>query len=146
MAYNFEAENKLLLNYVPRVAIITGAAQGIGYAIAQQLAKDGIDIAINDLPAKSERIDAVVAEIRALGRRAVSVPADVTDEEQVKQMVEKTVESLGSVDIVSLAPSVVAVCECSEKLVQMIANAGIVDFVSFLDSEQILLFNTKKFP
>lgn len=110
MAYNFEAENKLLLSYTPRVAIITGSTQGIGYAIAQQLAKDGIEIAINDLPAKAERIDAVVAEIRALGRRAVAVPADVTDEEQVKQMVEKTVQALGSVDIVSLAVRSGTVC------------------------------------
>ena len=88
--------------YVPRVAIITGAAQGIGLSIAQQLAKDGIDVAVNDLPAKSAQIDEVVNAIKATGRKAIAVPADVTSEEQVQKMVETTARELGSVDIVRL--------------------------------------------
>lgn len=102
MAEIFEQQTALARAYTPKVAIVTGAAQGIGYAIAQRLAESGIDIAINDIPAKSERIDTVVGEIRALGRRAIGVPGDVSNEEDVKQIVEKTAEELGSVDIVSL--------------------------------------------
>jgi len=102
-------------SYTPRVAIITGSAQGIGLCIAQQLARDGFDIAINDIPAKADQIQQVVEEIRATGRKAVGVPADVTSEEQVQNMVETTARELGSVDV-------------------MIANAGIVVSKSFLET------------
>lgn len=102
MAYNFDPQNELLSSYAPRVAIVTGAARGIGYTIAHQLAEDGIDIAINDIPANAERIDVVVSEIRALGRRAAAIPADVSNEESVKEMIAKTVKELGSVDIVGV--------------------------------------------
>ncbi|KLO05878.1 NAD-binding protein [Schizopora paradoxa] len=86
--------------YVPRVAIITGAAQGIGLSIARQLAKDGIDVAVNDIPAKSAQIDEVVNAIKETGRKAIAIPADVTSEEEVQKMVETTARELGSVDIV----------------------------------------------
>lgn len=86
--------------YFPRVAIVTGAAQGIGLSIAQQLAKDGIDVAVNDIPDKLSQIIEVVDSIRAIGRKAVALPADVSSEEQVKNMVETTARELGSVDIV----------------------------------------------
>lgn len=88
--------------YSPRIAVVTGAAQGIGLSIAQQLARDGIDIAVNDIPAKASQIQQVVEEIRATGRKAIAVPADITSEEQVKNMVETTARELGSVDIVRL--------------------------------------------
>lgn len=86
--------------YLPRVAIVTGAAQGIGYAIAHRLADDGIDIAVNDISAKMEQLDLVVKELIGKGRRALAVPADVSSEEDVRLMVEKTASELGSVDIV----------------------------------------------
>ena len=90
--------------YLPRVAIVTGAAQGIGLAIAHQLAKEGIDIAVNDLPDKLPQINEVVNAIREMGRKAIALPADVTSEEQVKNMVEMTALELGSVDIVRCGP------------------------------------------
>ena len=86
---------------IPRVAIVTGAAQGIGYAIAHRLAKDGLDVALNDIASKAERLGEVVKEIEAKGRKAVAVPGDVSSEEDVKNMVDKTVEKLGGVDCVS---------------------------------------------
>lgn len=86
--------------YAPRVAIITGAAQGIGLSIAQQLAREGIDVALNDIPSKSLQINEAVDAIKATGRKAIAVPADVTSEEQVQAMVETTARELGSVDIV----------------------------------------------
>ena len=59
-----------------KVALVTGAAQGIGKAIALRLAKDGADIALVDL--NQDKLDAAVAEVRALGRRAVTFIADVS--------------------------------------------------------------------
>jgi len=83
-----------------RVAIVTGAAQGIGYAIAIKLAHDGLNIAVNDIASKSEKIDAVVNEIKALGRDSIAVPADVSSETEVKEMIAQTVAALGSLDVV----------------------------------------------
>ena len=101
MAHNFDQQHALEKGYIPRVAIVTGAVQGIGYAIARRLAESGIDIAVNDIPSKNAHIDTVVSELRTLGRRAIGVPGDVSDEEDVKQIIQRTAEELGSVDIVS---------------------------------------------
>ena len=86
----------------PRVAIVTGAAQGIGYAIAHRLARDGLNIAVNDIASKAEKLAEVGRELEATGRRAISVPGDVSVEEDVKQIVQRTVEHLGGVDCVSM--------------------------------------------
>ena len=84
-----------------RVAIVTGAAQGIGLSIALRLADDGLDVAVNDISSKTEVLNDVVKQIEAKGRRALVVPGDVSKEEDVQQMVEKTVEVLGGLDVVS---------------------------------------------
>jgi 3-oxoacyl-[acyl-carrier protein] reductase len=76
-----------------RIAIVTGAARGIGASIALRLAEDGHDIAVLDLDAPS--CAATVAAITALGRRAVAVGANVADEAEVKAAVAKVVEDLG---------------------------------------------------
>jgi len=98
-----------------RIAIVTGAAKGIGYAIACRLADDGLDVAINDIASKTERLKEVVKEIQAKGRKCIAVPGDVSNEDDMKSMVEKTVQELGGVDC-------------------MIANAGICVLAPFLDS------------
>ncbi|KAH8102263.1 hypothetical protein BXZ70DRAFT_890605 [Cristinia sonorae] len=97
----------------PRVALITGAAQGIGEAIALRLAEDSsvIHVAVCDIQAKKAQLDDLVKRIEAKGRKAISVVCDVTVEEQVKNAVEKAAEELGSLDIVIYH--------------QMVANAGI---------------------
>ena len=84
----------------PRVALITGAAQGIGRAIALKLADDGLDVAVNDIAPQLSKLNDVVEEIRAKGRNSVAVVADVSKEDEVKGMIEKTVEILGGVDCV----------------------------------------------
>lgn len=81
-------------------AIITGAAQGIGRAIALRLADDGYDIAANDVPSKQDALNTLVEEIITKGRKAVAIQADVSCEEEVRGMVEQTVEKLGGLDVV----------------------------------------------
>ena len=82
------------------VAIVTGASQGIGYSIAIRLAQDGIDIAVNDIASKAAQIENVVNEIRKIGRKSIALPGDVTKEEEVKGIIETTVNELGGLDIV----------------------------------------------
>ncbi|KAL5526684.1 hypothetical protein ACEPAF_8409 [Sanghuangporus sanghuang] len=102
-------------SFAPRVAVITGAAQGIGYVIAQKLADDGLDVAVNDIAGKQSKLDSVVDELRRKGRRGIAVPGDVSSEADVIYMVERTATELGSVDV-------------------MVANAGIPAIASFLET------------
>jgi sorbitol-6-phosphate 2-dehydrogenase len=89
-----------------RIALVTGAAQGLGAALSLRLAREGCDVVVADL--NGERAAQTAAEIaQQTGRRTLALTTDVTNEEQVRAMVDKTVETFGRLDI-------------------LIANAGIV--------------------
>lgn len=81
-----------------KVAIVTGGGRGIGRAISLELAKNGADVAVNYVSSR-ESADSVAEEIRAMGRKALVIQADVTQFDQVKKMVDKVREELGEVDI-----------------------------------------------
>lgn len=81
-----------------KVALITGASRGIGRRIAIDMAKEGADIGINYIHNK-EKAEEVAAEVRALGRRALVIQADVSEEEPVKQMVDQMIQEFGRIDI-----------------------------------------------
>ena len=80
-----------------RSALVTGAGRGIGAAIARELAREGSDVALVDLGAFDEA-ERLAAELRALGRRAVAVRADVTDFAAAEQAVATAVRELGRLD------------------------------------------------
>jgi meso-butanediol dehydrogenase/(S,S)-butanediol dehydrogenase/diacetyl reductase len=94
------------------VALVTGAAQGIGRAIALRLARDGADVALVDVNEAKARN--VADEIAALGRKAATISADVSDRDQVHAAYRQARSDLGSLEIV-------------------VNNAGIVQVEPILD-------------
>lgn len=81
------------------VAIITGSARGIGAAIALRLAKDGFDIALNDISEKSFENNDIMEQIKAQGVKCEKFIADVSNSSQVEIMVKAVKELFGSIDV-----------------------------------------------
>ncbi|MFP1721944.1 acetoin reductase [Lonsdalea quercina] len=81
-----------------KVALVTGAGQGIGRGIALRLAKDGADIALVDV--KDDKIKSVAEEIRALGRQATTFKADISVREEVFAAVDFAEKELNGFDII----------------------------------------------
>jgi NAD(P)-dependent dehydrogenase (short-subunit alcohol dehydrogenase family) len=96
-----------------KVALITGASQGIGKGVAEIFAEEGADVAINHL-GSCENACAVAAWVKGKGRRSLVVEADVSQREQVEAMFDQVEKELGPVDV-------------------LVNNAGIETIVPFLD-------------
>lgn len=80
-----------------RVAIITGASSGVGYATARLFAREGATVIA--AARRQDRLEHLVAEIAAEGRQGFSVPTDVTDSTQVQRLADRTIAMLGRIDI-----------------------------------------------
>jgi 3-oxoacyl-[acyl-carrier protein] reductase len=80
-----------------RVALVTGASQGIGRACALKLAGAGVTVAV--AARSQDKLDELVKEIAAAGGKAVALPLDVADEEQIKAAFKSTIGQLGKIDI-----------------------------------------------
>lgn len=100
-----------------KAALVTGGGTGIGRATALLLARRGCDVAVNYFRSASEA-EATADDIRKLGRRAVSVRADVADDDQVKAMAARVVKELGRLDI-------------------LVNSAGFTEFVALKDLDEI---------
>ncbi|CUA72009.1 hypothetical protein RSOLAG22IIIB_04869 [Rhizoctonia solani] len=97
-----------------RITIVTGAAQGIGEAIAYKLSSNGVDVALADLPNKQDTLGKIVETIKGNGCKAIALSCDVSKEDEVKDMVKTTVDTFGGLDI-------------------MVANAGIMGYAPILE-------------
>jgi glucose 1-dehydrogenase/3-oxoacyl-[acyl-carrier protein] reductase len=95
------------------VALVTGAARGIGRGIAEVFAAEGADVAVNDVD-HLDQAEQVAASIRSAGRRAIAVRADVARRADVEPMFERVWKELGPIDI-------------------LVNNAGIETIVPFLE-------------
>jgi NAD(P)-dependent dehydrogenase (short-subunit alcohol dehydrogenase family) len=96
-----------------KVALVTGAAQGIGRGIARTFASEGADVVINDINC-SAQTEELKEEIRSSGRRAMAIHADVSSREEVEAMFERAWNEVGPIDI-------------------LVNNAGIETIVPFLE-------------
>src|SRR5436305_2249024 len=85
-------------------ALVTGAGRGIGRGCALELARAGADVAVNDREL-SAQLDAVVCEVRALGRQAVAVEGDAFERASCESIVARAVASLGRLDILVSNPA-----------------------------------------
>lgn len=81
-----------------KIALVTGGNRGIGAAISLALAEAGCDVAVN-FRSRAEEAEKICSEIRGMGRRAITVQADVSSSSQVKTMTEQVSRELGVVDI-----------------------------------------------
>ncbi len=96
-----------------KIALVTGAAQGIGKGIAEVFAAEGANVILNDIAAPG-KMEPLAQSIRNQGRRVLSVQADASNREQVEAMFERSWKELGPVDI-------------------LVNNAGIETIVPFLE-------------
>jgi SDR family mycofactocin-dependent oxidoreductase len=99
-----------------KVAFITGAARGIGRASALRLAEEGADVALVDIGApvetvpyegaSADQLEATAADLRALGRRALTVRADVRDGEALRAAADRAASELGQLDVMVAAAGI----------------------------------------
>lgn len=81
-----------------KVALVTGGAKGIGKSISLAFAKAGYDVVVNYNGSK-DAADATKQEIEALGQKAMTIQADVSQDEQVKTMIDQAIEAFGHIDV-----------------------------------------------
>jgi 3-oxoacyl-[acyl-carrier protein] reductase len=98
-----------------KVALVTGAARGIGREIALTLAREGADIVANALNAPN--LETLVSEIEKMGRKAIAVTADISKKTDVDRMVDTAIAAFGKIDI-------------------LVCNAGITRFAPFLEMSE----------
>ena len=105
-----------------RVAIVTGASSGLGVAFAQALAEAGADVALG--ARRAEKLEDTKAMVEGLGGRAIAVPTDVADPDACENLVRRTVDELGRVDILinnaGIGTAVPATRETPEQFRQVI--------------------------
>ena len=82
-----------------KIALITGGDSGIGKAVAIAFAREGADLVVAHLPEESEDAEVVAGLVSGAGRRVVTVPGDLTDPQACRDLVARTVEEYGRIDV-----------------------------------------------
>ena len=90
--------NAVIPTSIPRAALVTGGAKRLGRAIVLELARQGFDVAIHYAGSIADAED-TGATVRSLGRKAVSLSADLRDEEQTAQLMPRATEALGPIGV-----------------------------------------------
>jgi len=103
-----------------KVALVTGAARGIGKSIALRLARDGMDIALVDVHQQS--LEETANEVRALGRQALALVADVSERDAVHAAVDEAEKTLGGFDVMVNNAGIAQVQPLAEVLPEDIAK------------------------
>jgi 3-oxoacyl-[acyl-carrier protein] reductase len=85
------------MNLAGRVALVTGASQGIGHACAIHLARHGASVAVG--ARNEQKLEELVAEVTTAGGKAAAFPMDVSDEEQIKSAIKAAILQFGKIDI-----------------------------------------------
>ena len=117
-----------------RVAVVTGAARGIGEAIAQRLGRDGLHVIVADLPSMQEGVASTVEAITSAGGAATAAETDVTEEASVEALVETAVEAGGHLDVF--------VANAGIAQVQELIDYDAADFQKILDVNVTGVFNS----
>jgi len=108
------------MEHSKKVALVTGAARGIGKSIALRLARDGMDIALVDVHQPS--LEETANEVRALGRQALALVADVSERDAVYAAVDETEKTLGGFDVMVNNAGIAQVQPLAEVLPEDIAK------------------------
>jgi 3-oxoacyl-[acyl-carrier protein] reductase len=98
--------------FAKRVALVTGGSRGIGRSTALRLAREGADVAIS-YASRSREAEQVVAEIQAVGRKALCVPCNVAKPDDVARLVSQTREQLGPIDLLAHCGAISNICDHS---------------------------------
>src|SRR4029077_6082002 len=99
--------------FTGRVALVTGGSRGIGRAIALQLAREGADVAIS-YASRPDPARETLRQVEALGRKAVAVACDVARQEQIDELVARTREALGPIDLLAHCGAISNTCSHDE--------------------------------
>ena len=100
-----------LLDFTGRAVIVTGASRGLGRAIALGFAEQGADVVVSSR--KADACAAVVAEIEAMGRRAVAIPCHTGQWDSLPGLIDGTVAAFGRIDVLVNNAGIAPVAESS---------------------------------
>ena len=120
-----------------KTAIVTGAGDGIGKAVALAFAKEGANLSLNYFGKAKQDMDELVNEINSLGSEVILTEGDLSDESIVKSMVNQTFETFGRIDILANIAGI-----CNQSLVQ---DIEVESWERMIDVNLKSVFLTTKF-
>ena len=92
-----EAPASANIYWVGKVVLVTGSSSGLGRALAETFARAGANVVLSARSA--DALESVAAELRSLGGSVAAIPADVTQQDQVDNLIEQTVRQFGRLDV-----------------------------------------------